>query len=75
MADPRVRFLAEPEALVPFWMALSKRDDYDHLLWTADYLAAFAQAANAELVARDGVFRTRYPSVRVVDLLRQPKAR
>jgi uncharacterized protein len=74
-ADPRVRFLPEPDGLVPLWMAWSKRDDHDHLLWTDDYLAAFAQAANADLVTLDSVFRTRYPAVRVVDLLRQPKAR
>ena len=74
-ADPRVRFLPEPEALVPVWVALSKRDDHDHLLWTDDYLAAFAQAANAELVTLDGAFRTRYPAVRVVDLLRHANAR
>lgn len=70
MADPRVRFLSEPEALLPLWVTFSKRDDHDHLLWTDDYLAAFAQAANAELVTLDGVFRTRYPAVRVIDLLR-----
>ena len=74
-ADPRVRVLLEPEAPVPLWVALSKRDDHDHLLWTDDYLAAFAQAASAELVTLDGVFRTRYPAVRVVDLLRQSHAR
>lgn len=70
MADSRVRLLAEPETLVPLWKALSKRDDHDHLLWTDDYLAAFAQAASAELVTLDGVFRTRYPAVRVIDLSR-----
>ena len=32
------------------WVTFSKRDDRDHLLWTDDYLAAFARAANAELV-------------------------
>jgi hypothetical protein len=62
--------VSEPETLVPLWKALSKRDDHDHLLWTDDYFAAFAQAASAELVTLDGVFRTRYPAVRVIDLLR-----
>lgn len=70
MADSRVRFLREPELLVPLWIALSKRDDHDHLLWTDDYLAAFAQAADAEIVTLDGVFRRRHPAVRVIDLLR-----
>jgi predicted nucleic acid-binding protein len=38
-------------------------------LWTDDYLAAFAQAIDAELVTLDSVFKTRYPAVHVVDLL------
>ena len=49
-------------------MAFSKRDDTSHLLWTGDYLAAFAQAASAELVTLDRGLRTRYPSVRVLVL-------
>jgi toxin-antitoxin system PIN domain toxin len=69
MTDWRVRFLPEPEALLPLWKALSKKDDRNHLLWTDDYLAAFAQAIDAELVTLDSVFRTRYLAVRVVDLL------
>jgi len=68
MADPRVRFLQEPDGLKPLWVALSKRDDRDHLLWTDDYLAAFAQAADAELVTLDRAFRTRYAAVRVLVL-------
>lgn len=32
MADSRVRFLAEPETLVPLWKAFSKKNDHDHLL-------------------------------------------
>lgn len=68
MADPRVHLLSEPEGLVPLWVTFSKRDDRNHLLWTDDYLAAFAQAANAELVTLDRVFRTRYPAVRIISL-------
>jgi uncharacterized protein len=68
-ADDRIRFLPEPETLLPFWKAFSKKDDRSHLLWTDDYLAAFAQAIDAELVTLGGVFRTRYPAVRIVDLL------
>lgn len=66
--DPRVRFLQEPRDLAPLWMALSKRDDYSHKLWTDDYLAAFAQAAHADLVTLDRSMHGRYPSVRVVTL-------
>ena len=66
--DPRVRFLTEPQGLAPLWMAFSKRDDHSHNLWTDDYLAAFAQAAHADLVTFDPSMHGRYPSVRVTTL-------
>lgn len=66
MADSRVRTLPEPDGLLALWMTLSKRDDRSHLLWTDDYLAAFAQSADADLVTMDRAFRTRYPAVRIV---------
>jgi toxin-antitoxin system PIN domain toxin len=65
LADPRVRFLTEPQGLSSLWAAFSKRDDKSHLLWTDDYLAAFAQSASAELVTFDRAFHKRYSSVRV----------
>ena len=71
MTDPRVVFLTEPDGLVPIWVTFSKRDDRSHLLWTDDYLAAFAHAANVEFVTFDGGFRTRYPTVRVRCLSRR----
>lgn len=64
-ADPRIKCVQEPRGLAPLWMAFSKRDDRSHLLWTDDYLAAFAQAAGAELVTLDAALRSRYPSVDV----------
>ena len=64
-ADPRIKFVAEPRGLAPLWLAFSKRDDRSHLLWTDDYLAAFAQAMDAELVTLDAGLRARYPSVDV----------
>ena len=67
-ADPRVRYLAEPAGLAPLWIAFSKRADNSHLLWTDDYLAAFAQASEADLVTLDRALDARYPSVRVVTL-------
>ena len=66
--DPRIKFVAEPRGLAPLWLAFSKRDDRSHLLWTDDYLAAFAQAMGAELVTFDAGLRTRYPSVDVTVL-------
>lgn len=47
---------------------MSKRDDHSHKLWTDDYLAAFAQAAHADLVTFDRGMHGRYPSVKVVTL-------
>ena len=64
-ADPRIRFAPEPRGLAPLWIAFSKRDDRNHLAWTDDYLAAFAQGADAELVTLDAGFKSRYPSVDV----------
>ena len=66
LADPRARFLNEPDGLVALWVTFSKRDDRSHLLWTDDYLAAFALAAEADLVTLERALRTRYPAVRVI---------
>jgi len=66
--DPRIRFLQEPQGLAPISITLSKRDDHSHKLWTDDYLAAFAQAAHADLVTLDRSMHGRYPSVNVVTL-------
>jgi hypothetical protein len=69
IADPRIRLLAEPQGIEPLWIAFSKREDKSHLLWTDDYLAAFAQAADAELVTFDRALSRRYRSVRVTCLI------
>lgn len=68
LADPRVELMAEPDNLVTLWGAFSRRDDRHHLLWTDDYLAAFALASGAEIVTLDRPFRDRYPAVSVVVL-------
>jgi toxin-antitoxin system PIN domain toxin len=67
-ADPRIRFASEPRGLAPLWIAFSKRDDRSHLMWTDDYLAAFAQAAGAQLITLDRALQRRYPSVDVTVL-------
>ena len=66
--DPRVRFLAEPDGLLPLWLSMSKREDRRHQLWTDDYLAAFTQAAGATFVTFDAAVPSRYPSVSVTVL-------
>jgi predicted nucleic acid-binding protein len=70
MADPRTRFLNEPDGLAALWRTFSKRGDRNHLLWTDDYLAAFAGAANAELVTLERALRAPYPAVQVIVLPR-----
>lgn len=67
-ADPRIVLVNEPDTVGTLWMTFSKRDDKSHLLWTDDYLAAFAQAAEADLVTLDRGFKRRYPAVRVTCL-------
>ena len=69
LADPRIRFIAEPDKVEALWTTFSKRDDKSHLLWTDDYVAAFAQAADAEIVTMDRGFKKRYPAVRVTYLI------
>ncbi|WP_408640351.1 TA system VapC family ribonuclease toxin [Saccharomonospora marina] len=44
-SDDRVRWAGEPTQLEHVWRAISARTDNSHKLWTDDYLAAFAQAA------------------------------
>lgn len=63
--DPRIKYLPEPRGLAQLWIAFSKREDRSHVLWTDDYLAAFAQAMRAEFVTLDAGLRARYPSVDV----------
>jgi uncharacterized protein len=68
IVDPRICFLGEPQGLEGLWAAFSKRDDQSHLLWTDDYMAAFAQAADAEFVTFDRAFSKRHASVRTFRL-------
>lgn len=65
LADSAVTFLDEPTGLEQVWRALSAGTDQSHKLWTDDYLAAFAQAANLTFVTLDRSFVKRYPSVNV----------
>lgn len=68
LADPRIRLVSEPQGLESLWAAFSKRHDKSHLLWTDDYIAAFAQAADADLVTLDRAFARRYATVRILCL-------
>ena len=60
--DPRVVYADEPEGIEPLWRRHTQRDTYSPRVWTDAYLAAFAQAADLELVTFDrGLAETRGP--------------
>lgn len=67
-ADDRVRWASEPPNLEQVWRVISARQDNSHRLWTDDYLAAFAHAAELSLVTLDRGFASRYPSLTVETL-------
>lgn len=67
--DDRVQWAGEPTQIEQAWRAISARDDNSHKLWTDDYLAAFAQAADLTMVTLDSGFKQRYPSITVITLL------
>lgn len=70
--DSRVVLAGEPLNIEPFWRVLSSTDDHSHKLWTDDYLAAFAMAAEIPLVTFDRKFEARYPQVQVETLASTP---
>lgn len=63
--DPRIMMLDEPETLEATWRSLTARDDTSHKLWTDDYLAAFARAANLGLVTLDHALADRHAGIDV----------
>jgi predicted nucleic acid-binding protein len=67
-ADERVQWAEEPGQIEAVWRAISARDENSHKLWTDDYLAAFAQAADATFATLDRKLHDRYPSVQVETL-------
>lgn len=62
-ADPNVAYAEEPEGIEPLWRALTQHQTYSPKVWNDAYLAAFAEAANFEIVTFDQGFR-RYTNVR-----------
>ncbi|MFT4125538.1 MAG: hypothetical protein QM662_04835 [Gordonia sp. (in: high G+C Gram-positive bacteria)] len=64
-SDERVIWVDEPPGTEAAFRALSAKNDTSHKLWTDDYLAAFAQVADAEFATLDHKIAARYPSVRV----------
>jgi uncharacterized protein len=57
VGDPRFRFVGEPPGLQPHFRRVSTRFQHQPARWQDAYLAAFALAADYELVTFDPAFR------------------
>ncbi len=57
LEDERVYFMREPDGLEHAWRKCTSNRGYSHRVWNDAYLAAFAQAANLEIVTFDQGFR------------------
>ena len=57
VGDPRFRFVGEPPGLQPHLRRLTTRFHHQPARWQDAYLAAFALAADLELVTFDPAFR------------------
>ena len=57
MSDPLISFVQEPANVESFWRRHTQAQRFSHNMWNDAYLAAFAEAANLELVTFDQGFR------------------
>ena len=57
LADPRVVNAEEPEDLEVFWREYTRRRTFSPKVWNDAYLAAFARAADFEVVTFDQGFK------------------
>jgi toxin-antitoxin system PIN domain toxin len=63
MLDPRIGFTQEPAGLESQWRPLTQLGTYSHDHWNDAYLAAFAIAADLEVVTFDVGFK-QFPGLR-----------
>jgi uncharacterized protein len=56
LGDPRIAFADEPPGVEPLWRGYTQRGSFSPNLWNDAYLAAFARAANFELITFDKGF-------------------
>lgn len=61
--DPRVVFADEPSGIESIWRSHTQQNRYSPKVWNDAYLAAFAQAADFEMVTFDQGF-AQYKSLR-----------
>ncbi len=67
ISDERVAFAEEPDGIEDAWRSLTQLQTFSQNVWSDAYLAAFAQAADFEVVTFDRGF-TQYKNVRVTVL-------
>lgn len=62
LTDPRISYLGEPPGIDAQWRSYTQGNTFSTNVWTDAYLAAFAKAADYEVVTFDNGF-TRYPGL------------
>jgi toxin-antitoxin system PIN domain toxin len=67
ISDERVAFAEEPEGIEAAWRSLTQHQTFSPNVWSDAYLAAFAQAADFEVVTFDKGLK-QYKNVRVTIL-------
>ena len=54
--DPHVVFAEEPQGIEPLWRSYTQHQSFSPKVWNDAYLAAFAQAADFEVITFDKGF-------------------
>lgn len=67
LSDERVAFAEEPDDIESEWRGVTQLQTFSTNVWTDSYLAAFAQAADLEIVTFDKGF-SRFQNLRVTML-------
>ncbi len=67
LSDPRVAFAGEPADLETHWRTFTQHQSFSPKVWNDAYLAAFAVAANLEMVTFDKGF-SQYANVKCIFL-------
>ena len=56
LGDPRISFTPEPDGLVPLWRGYTQHRSFSPNVWNDAFLAAFARAADYDLITFDRGF-------------------
>jgi predicted nucleic acid-binding protein len=67
LGDSRICFIREPAGLEPIWRVYTQHQSFSPKIWNDAFLAAFARAADFELITFDKGF-TQYSDVKLIIL-------